>query len=131
MEIIRSIKSLDDFKLKLAQSDYESSYEGFEIVTDRQRILFGISNQNCCCESWGHLSSEDNLDYFVGSALLGIKQTDEALKTHDVLDEAGVIFVTFDTSKGPLQFAVYNAHNGYYGHAVRLVSEQLQIDDTV
>jgi hypothetical protein len=27
-----------------------------------------------------------------------------------------VYFITFETSNGTLQLAVYNEHNGYYGH---------------
>ena len=130
MEKIVSIRSLDDFEFP-----DDDDYEGYEVVTDKQRILFGISNQSGCCENWGHVASEDNLEQFVGADLLEITKTDEGFETTklgvgDVYD-GGAVFVTFKTSNGPLQFAVYNSHNGYYGHNVRFESEQLKFEECV
>ena len=32
----------------------------------------------------------------------------------------GIMFVNFVTSKGVMQFVLYNEHNGYYGHDVHV-----------
>lgn len=134
METIQSVKNLDSFTLRKGNEIHPDTYEGFEIVTNKQRILFGVSNQSSCCESWGHISSEDDLEQFVGAELIEVTRTDTALNTvklPEYIDEGGMIFVTFVTSKGPLQFVVYNAHNGYYGHSARLESEQLKIEQYI
>lgn len=33
------------------------------------------------------------------------------------------MFINVETTRGLLQFAAYNEHNGYYGHDVLLVSK--------
>ena len=50
--------------------------------------------------------------------------TDTALNTkmveakEDIYETGGIQFVTFNTDRGAFQLAVYNAHNGYYGHEI-------------
>ena len=41
------------------------------------------------------------------------------------LEDGGVVFVNFDTSAGLFQLVAYNQHNGYYGHEVLVVSNEL------
>ncbi|HEX2868717.1 MAG TPA: hypothetical protein VHO03_16875 [Ignavibacteriales bacterium] len=110
------------------------TYDGYEIITDRQRIKILIENDQNCCESWGYLASEDDFTDFIGAELYKLTETNTALKTVKVpafLDEGGVIFVNIETSKGTLQFAVYNGHNGYYGHSVKVISDDLNIDSAL
>ena len=80
------------------------------------------------------MSSLDNFDDFIGADLLTIVSVDTALKTYeldpsrddyDVLDAA--MFINFYTSKGTFQIVCYNSHNGYYGHDVVVISNQLAI----
>jgi hypothetical protein len=139
-EQIKSIESLDSFTFPGDTPDGYNSYEGWKIVTscynqEVQTIVFGVGNQSSCCESWGHTCSEDNPQDFVGADLYSVFVTDEGMestkvKVGDVYD-GGAVFVTLNTSKGKLQFAVYNAHNGYYGHQVKLVSSQTKYDGWV
>lgn len=88
-----------------------------------------ISNFTSCCEDWGYFSSEDDYNDFIGAELLNVVIVDDALKCAEMdkfseyHDDA--IFVNLETSKGVLQFAVYNSHNGYYGHTVRITSKQV------
>lgn len=131
-EIIQSIEDLDNFEFPKDTNSYRPSYEGFKVVTNKQEILFGIDNISGCCESWGHIASNDNLAEFVGAELLGVTETDTALVTHEVLKDlysGGSVFITLQTSRGPLQFAVYNAHNGYYGHSVRLQCNSVDLGE--
>jgi hypothetical protein len=109
-----------------------SGYDGYAVETDKQTIFVLIDNFQSCCESFGYLASEDDLSYFVGAELREIAVVDEALNVRRVdehlpygLDEGGITFVNFVTDRGVFQLAAYNAHNGYYGHEVHIISEQL------
>ena len=42
------------------------------------------------------------------------------------------MFLTFKTSNGTLQFAVYNDHNGYYGHqALIRINDEIVESETL
>jgi hypothetical protein len=135
MEKISYVQEIHDFKPK---ADGWYSCDGFEIVTDKQTIRFGISNGQSCCEDWGYLTTNDNLDDFIGAEIREITKTDTALDTKKIADrfeygfyEGGIIFINIETDKGTLQLAAYNSHNGYYGHSVYMESEQLTFHDGV
>lgn len=49
-------------------------------------------------------------------------KTDE--KTDGGLYEGEAMFINFETSKGTLQFTLYNSHNGYYGHTAKVISKR-------
>ena len=69
------------------------------------------------------MSSEDNLQNYVGAALLRIESVDEALKAKTApgeLDEGTEYFVNFYKSRGMFQLAEYDSHNGYYGHSFKI-----------
>lgn len=117
MEIIQSILSVDSIKHPTGSW---CDLEGFVIKTDKQEILVGISNDHSCCEHFGSISSEDKFDDFIGAQLLDVKLTDTALNSKVLavmseLYEPNTMFVDINTSKGSLQFVLYNSHNGYYG----------------
>lgn len=127
MEKILKIEEIENVK-------YDSGYiDGYAITTDKQVIRMGISNHSDCCEVWGYLISEDNLDNFIGANLIGLSITDTALNTivfekdlgPDDMEAGGMMFVNVNTDRGLLQFVAYNAHNGYYGHPAYVISEQL------
>lgn len=125
------------------------SEEGWKIETTAQTITLAIDNRSQCCEQWGYLLSEDWTGKFIDSELRGISLTDTNRTTKTFsskwtaemdeknsnaifIEQAGqVMFVDIETDKGTLQFVAYNSHNGYYGHRVRISSQQLQITDTL
>lgn len=92
--------------------------------------------------------SEDDFEKFIGTDFYAVKITDTRLKTMDVqLEKEGVnylveeeedpymryfqgeiMFVNIETSKGTLQFALYNAHNGYYGHTAIVHSRECKVE---
>ena len=80
------------------------SMEGYKVVTKEHSIFVLIDSEQSCCESFGYLSSDDDLESFVGANLRDIVLTDTALKslsTNDnlqYLDAGGVQFVNFETS---------------------------------
>lgn len=107
-----------------------SSYDGYRIKTDKHEFYILIDNGQCCCESWGYFYLNDNEQEFVGTELREVNLTDTALnkskveKSNYFEDEGGIQFVDFVTDKGVLQFAVYNAHNGYYGHPIIFAKDE-------
>ena len=157
MEIIKSIKEVYNFSiepvtgsngdngsrlgilqmLSIVTGAY-SEYDGYEISTDENQYYVLINNGQSCCENWGYLSSDDNLDYFVGAELIEVKLTDVVLN-QKVVEESnyygdgdGIQFVDFVTDKGVLQLAVYNSHNGYYGHSILIAkNENILLNDVL
>ena len=102
-----------------------SSYDGFEIKTTAHKYLILIDNDQSCCESWGYFASEDDFSQYIGKELASVELTDTALNRKKVEESGyyddcgGIQFVDFKMTNGSvLQFAVYNAHNGYYGHPI-------------
>jgi len=111
-----------------------SGMEGYEVKTNRRTITVLISNEQSCCEEWGYCSSDDNLQGKIGAELLSMSVTDDHLNTWDFEEgyEGAAQFVTFTTSKGVFQLAVYNWHNGYYGHDIQVKSDdEVLIDETL
>lgn len=82
------------------------SMDGYKVETDKHTFYVLIDNDQSCCETWGYLSSDDDLNYFIGANLLQIKVIDKALnqkdlieKNYDIfLDEGNIQFVDFKTS---------------------------------
>ena len=109
----------------------KEEYDGYEVKTEKHRFLILISNGQSCCESWGYFASNDDAKEFIGKILIEVTLTDKALNSKAVeesgyFEEAGGIqFVDFCFSDGSkLQFAVYNAHNGYYGHPILVAKDE-------
>lgn len=117
-----------------------SSMEGYKIETGKHAIYVLIDDQQSCCESWGYIHSEESdLSGFVGAHIIGVRLTDTALNTLITerggeygFDEGGIQFVDFITSRGKFQLAVYNAHNGYYGHGIVIaIDDRVVASDTL
>ena len=115
-----------------------SKAEGYKIVTNKQNIHILIQGGQQCCEEWGYefcssegiIETKDDFKDFIGAELISIESVEP--ETHNgipiynaLLEEIGYYrseiaaeFVNIKTSNGLLQFAVYNCHNGYYGHKI-------------
>lgn len=108
-------------------------YHGFIIYTNIQKIVFGISDYQSCCEEAGYLTTNDNIDDFIGAELTKIILVDKDLNHKAVkeieakIDEGNMMFANIYTSNGVLQLVAYNAHNGYYSHDAVIVSKQLNL----
>lgn len=99
--------------------------DGYKVETENHVIHVLIDNGQSCCESWGYFASEDDTSQYIGAELQEVRLTDTALNQEKVDksdyysgDSGGIQFVDFVTDKGTFQLAVYNAHNGYYGHGI-------------
>lgn len=117
---------------------------GIELVTNLHTYLLQIDEQRNCCEAYGgFIICEDDLNDFIGADLLEIYLTDTCLNTH-IVDRINLMqnchnschyhnvqFINLRTSKGLLQFVVYNCHNGYYGHDVTIKMENKILYNTI
>lgn len=114
-----------------------SSMDGYHVKTTNAEIFVLIDNGQSCCESWGYFSSDDDMSKYIGATLHSIDLTDvelnkEALeKSGYYQDDGGIQFVDFVTDKGKFQLAVYNAHNGYYGHGIIVAIDGITICNDV
>lgn len=126
---IVSIEAVDGYVYEKGNETSEWSWErrgvtgdGYVVTLDNDtKLEVLVDDTSCCCESWGYVCSEDDTSTFIGAAVYKIETTDTGLNSSMVeagkgLDGGDIMFVTLYTDKGPLQLAVYNAHNGYYGH---------------
>lgn len=148
--IVESIKEITDFQIGNRPFHTEkaqlgivqminalmgySTYDGYEVKTDKHSYKVLIDNGQCCCESWGYFASNDpDFEQYIGKELEDVRLTDTALNTESVEksgyyeDEGGIQFADFCFADGSkLQLAVYNSHNGYYGHPIFVL-----MDDTI
>ena len=107
-------------------------YDGYKITTDKHEFLILIDNGQSCCENWGYFYLNDDTEMFIGAKLREVNLTDMALNKQKVEesdyygggDGDDIQFVDFVTNKGVLQFAVYNEHNGYYGHPIIFAKDE-------
>ena len=146
METIHIIEQFEDIKIE----NNRALFDGYRIITDKQTIVIGIANDTengGCCEESGYIISEDDIGSFVGASLfnireiyqeeskVGLKILNRLLDINSKYDHCdrttNTIFINLETSKGDLQFAVYNNHNGYYEHNVVIDSKRLKIFDTL
>ena len=122
IENVEGVSAKDKINQKFMWYDH---YDGVHIKTEQNEIWFLINNDQNCCEEWGYLSSEDDYSEFIGAEYRGY----DNIKTGDLdqklpgtwEEEQGTVFLNVNTSKGMLQFAVYNNHNGWYAHEVLCV----------
>ena len=105
-------------------SGWRESYEGLIIKTNKGSIKLVISDGQSCCEQWGALFFEtpDDVSQFVGAKILQIQDID--IKREEFIDNETQLRIT--TDRGIIQYAIYNEHNGYYGHGTIL-----QVFDTI
>lgn len=123
---MEKIVRVEEATFKFSDDDWQT-YEGFQIITDKQTIKLGIGNKQFCCEDWGYFITNDDATEFEGAQLLSVDLVDMCLNKSKApeLYEGGVMYVNLETSEGTLQFTAYNEHNGYYGHNTVVVSQQL------
>lgn len=65
MEKIVEITEVNNVNFGYKSKDFD----GYCIETNIRKIYFVISNNQCCCEDWGYLTSEDNFNDYIGSKL--------------------------------------------------------------
>ena len=105
---------------------YKQTYEGLIIETDKGSIKLVISDSQSCCENFGSLFFEtpDDISQFIDAEILQIE--DISIKREEYIDTDSETQLRITTDKGIIQYAIYNEHNGYYGHGTIL-----QVFDTI
>jgi hypothetical protein len=109
------------------------------IKTIKHTVKFQITTMQYCCEDFGYFTTQDDIKDYIGANLLDIREVwgEDVVFSKSVLEEeippgADVMFINIETSKGTLQYAIYNEHNGYYGHSVKVYMDGNKIiSDTV
>lgn len=144
----KKIKAVLDAE-KLPITLKNSKAEGYKITTNKQNIYILIQGGQQCCEEWGYescsnagiLETKDDFKDFINAELISIESVEP--ETHNgtsiynaLLEQIGydrseiaAEFVNIKTSNGLLQFAVYNCHNGYYGHSIYIKFNNELIDN--
>ena len=124
IENFREVHS-EDLEDAVYSEDFCGFQDGFKITTEKGNIFFLIDNGQNCCENWGYITTDDDLSQYIGANLLNIELVDDELNTVNIeyyigaqYEEPQTQFITVKTDKGVFQFAVYNAHNGYYSHDI-------------
>lgn len=113
------------------------SMDGYRVKTSEHEFVVLIDNGQSCCENWGYLSTDDDPKARIGATLLSVELADTRLTAEPLedlvyIDEGGVQFVTFKTDGGDFQLAVYNGHNGYYGHGIIVAKDnEILCQDTL
>lgn len=130
------IVSIEEKRFTHGATDYSrGGYEGLVVeLDDGTSVKVGISEYQQCCESYGHVTSEDDFSDFIGAELHDVTGVDKKLESVVLPYQSctDIMFVNFTTSKGVLQFVAYNDHNGYYGHdAVLIVGGVVKIEETL
>ena len=112
--------------------------DGYKVETEQHTIYVLIDNEQSCCENWGYFSSEDDFEQFIGAELKEINLTDKALNVSKFEESGyyddcgGIQFVNFVTSNDIFQLAVYNAHNGFYGHGILIAKDdEIILNETI
>lgn len=80
--------------------------------TDNHHITIEDDGQSCC--EHRYMSTDDDLDYYVGAQLLGMDVKDGP-DIGDEYDYHEQQFLEITTSKGVFTLVTHNEHNGYYG----------------
>ena len=129
--MIETILKIEKAVFKRSEETY-GNYDGCIITTDKQVIKTGVEDGQWCCENYGVMTSEDDLNDYMGSQLLSIHLVDTELnkkkwvdKFGNYDDEVSAMFINIETSNGTFQIVLYNEHNGYYGHEAYIESKQL------
>ena len=133
MEYGKIIEIEEVHGIKLSEKDWQS-YEGYRVQTDKTKVLVLVSSGQDCCESFGTLSSFEDPKEFIGAEVISVDRVDTEYKKYAELeygvDQGDTIFINFETTKGTFQLAVYNQHNGYYGHDAKvLIGDTVTIDE--
>ena len=137
MDKILKIEEIKNAKISDPRFWGHSKYDGYLVETENHKYRILIENGQGCCESWGYFSTVDDHNDFIGANLIDIELTDESLNTKKLkesgyYDEEGIQFVSFKTDRGVFQLAVYNYHNGYYGHTIVIDKDEvIMLDDVL
>lgn len=79
--------------------------------TDGTKLDVWDNGQSCC--EHRYMTTDDGLQYYTGSFLMGMEVVDGGSKDEDY-EVHEIQFLNVKTSKGVFQMCSHNEHNGYY-----------------
>jgi hypothetical protein len=88
--------------------------DGELVITFRSGTLRIWDNARSCCEN-RYMSTDDELDTFVGARLVGLEAVDGPNVESEYGDPHEQVFVKVETTAGTITLVTHNEHNGYYG----------------
>lgn len=108
------IKKCIGKKIKFIYFDNIGNHNDYlHIIFDNQTILTLWDNGQCCSES-RYMTIDDDLSDFKDTILCDFEiKSGTSFHTKDY-DTHEIAFLEIQTSKGFLQVATHNVHNGYY-----------------
>jgi hypothetical protein len=95
-------------------SSIELRGDKLRIGLDDGRTLELYDGAQGCCEH-RFMTTDDELDYFIGAGLLDIDLRPGASESSTVDDFEDTEFLDIRTSRGVFTMVNHNHHNGYYG----------------
>ena len=108
-ETVNSIKS------SLNKTIENVELDGDDLVislTDNTKLIIWDGGQSCC--EHRYMTTDDDLSYFSGAALLNMELKTVEYKDMDYGDHE-IQFLDIKTSEGVFTMVNHNEHNGYYG----------------
>ncbi len=90
---------------------------------DGSAIKIWDGGQSCC--EHRYMTTDDDLQYFVGTKFLNAELREAPSKDTEYGDVHEVQFLLVNTDKGTFTIESHNEHNGYYG-GIWIVIEDLQ-----
>lgn len=80
---------------------------------DGSKIKLFDNDQSCCEDRY--MTTDDQLDYFVGGKLLTAEVREGSTAEGEWGDKHEIAFLVVTTTKGVFTVETHNEHNGYYG----------------
>lgn len=139
-EVIEGITKVTNLILPLISSNRE--FCGYKIKTNLRTLYLIVNSYKQCCESFGYscvsegvIITEDDIETFLQADLIDLDVSTENNQIKSLLKERFglyetiyAVFIDVKTSKGVLQFTLYNSHNGWYGHEAYIYDTSKELD---
>lgn len=116
-----------NFKKSIGKTIKEITFDGnstLHFVFDDDTKIKIYDDGQCCCEE-RYMTTDDDLEYFVGSKFVGLEiKTGPPIVKKDCTDLHEIEFLEIQTDIGCFTMANHNIHNGWYsGFAIAIESE--------
>ena len=75
-ETIKEIKEVNNINI----NHMYGNFSGYEVTTNRTKRYILIEDGQQCCENYGYMISEDDVNNYVGATLTNFSVVDKSLK---------------------------------------------------
>jgi hypothetical protein len=119
------IDSIEEFLIE--------GFEGWCVNTNKGVIYLTISDSKQCCEYFGYAiecQDQGDFNFYKGASIVRIEQDARPYDDFqgDEYSRGGYTNLNIVTNKGVIDFWVYNLHNGFHEHVVKIkvLDEELE-----